>query len=97
MCVCVCVCVCVSAYITASVHLLELVQVCFQCSQILLFHVAKEVLDGHGGHLDGRGGVHGDGSTPVHLSGRPAPSKMQQWQQGRGEFGDFSMLVNLIM
>lgn len=45
-------------YVAASVHLLEAVQVGFESSQVLLLHVAKQVLDGQRGHLDGRGGVH---------------------------------------
>lgn len=45
-------------YVAASVHLLEAVQVGFESSQVLLLHVAKQVLDGQRGHLDGGGGVH---------------------------------------
>lgn len=45
-------------YVAASVHLLEAVQVGLESSQVLLLHVAKQVLDGQRGHLDGGGGVH---------------------------------------
>lgn len=45
-------------YVVASVHLLEAVQVSSQGRQVLILHVAEEVLDGQRGHLDGCGGVH---------------------------------------
>lgn len=45
-------------YITASVHLLEAVQVSFKGRQVFLLHVAEQVLDGQSGHLYGCGGVH---------------------------------------
>lgn len=45
-------------YIVASVHLLEAVQVGSQGRQVLVLHIAEEVLDGQCGHLDGCSGVH---------------------------------------
>lgn len=50
-------------YVVASVHLLEAVQVSSQGRQVLVLHVAEEVLDGQRGHLDGRGGVHDGGRS----------------------------------
>lgn len=47
-----------SPYVVAPVHLLKAVQVGSQGCQVLVLHVAEEVLDGQRGHLDGRGGVH---------------------------------------
>lgn len=45
-------------YITATVHLFEFFQVGLKGSQVLLFHIAEEVLDGYSGHLYRCGGVH---------------------------------------
>lgn len=69
-------------YVVASVHLLETVQVSSQGRQILVLHVAEEVLDGQRGHLDGRGGVHDDGwSLRPLLEGKGAKHR-QHWQAG---------------
>lgn len=75
-------------YVAAPVHLLEAVQVSFKSSQVLLLHIAEQVLDGQCGHLDGRGGVHvccpslrplqtGD-TMPQHLHGHMTSGMQQQ-------------------
>lgn len=50
---------CDITYITPAVHISELVQMCFDGSQVLLLHVAEQALDGQRGHLQGGGGIHG--------------------------------------
>lgn len=54
-------------YITSTIHLFELVEMGFNSSQVLFFHVAEEILDGQSGHLDGGCGVHDCHSTLGHL------------------------------
>lgn len=49
---------CLLTYITATIHLFELIEVRFEGGQVFLLHIAEEVLDGHGGHLYRSGGVH---------------------------------------
>ena len=68
------------SYVAASVHLLEAVQVSLESSQVLLLHVAEQVLDGQRGHLDGRGRVHVCG-----LSLRPADGGQKRFRWSRNK------------
>lgn len=61
-------------YVTATVHLFELIQVGLYGSQVLLLHITEEVLDGYSGHLYRRSGVHDGCLAPRHPGAEKYPA-----------------------
>lgn len=60
-------------YVAPAVHISELVQMCFDGSQVVLLHEAEQTLDGQRRHLEGGGGVHGSTlASCAPLEGRRA-------------------------